>query len=97
MADLDGDGLDDVALGTGRGLEILWATGPGAFSAADAMYAPVVTRLDTYQIAVSPPARTYMDAVLSHPSFIAWKAAALAEPWTISDYEAGHEAVETFR
>jgi len=98
---------DELAQNVAR-IEEIWqrtrnsfrAAGPflfGAFSAADAMYAPVVTRLDTYQIAVSPPARTYMDAVLSHPSFIAWKAAALAEPWTISDYEAGHEAVETFR
>ena len=41
----------------------------GAFSAADAMYAPVVTRLDTYQIPVAAETRAYMDAILNHPAF----------------------------
>ncbi len=35
VADLDNDGFADVALGTGRGLEVLWSTGPGTFSSAD--------------------------------------------------------------
>lgn len=89
-------------------IEAIWAetrtkfrtTGPylyGAFSAADAMYAPVVTRLDTYQIPVRPETRAYMDTILAHPDFVAWKAAALKEPWSIQDYEAGHTAVETYR
>lgn len=69
----------------------------GNFSAADAMYAPVVTRLDTYQIPVTPAARTYMDTVLAHPAYLAWKKAALAEAWTIPEYEAGHEAVANYR
>jgi glutathione S-transferase len=69
----------------------------GAFSAADAMYAPVVTRLDTYQISVQPESRAYMDTVLSHPEFVSWKTAALKEPWSIEDYEAGHTVVEAFR
>ncbi len=67
------------------------------FSAADAMYAPVVTRLDTYQIPVRPETRQYMDTMLAHPSFVAWKDAALKEPWDIADYAAGHTAVETYR
>lgn len=67
----------------------------GDFSAADAMFAPVVTRFETYQIPVAPDTRRYMDNVLNHSAVLAWKAAALAEPWTITDYEAGHEAVET--
>lgn len=68
----------------------------GAFSAADAMYAPVVTRLDTYQIEVDAPTRAYMDAVLAHPAFVRWRTEALAEPWTIEKYEAGETAVEVF-
>ena len=45
----------------------------GAFSAADAMYAPVVTRLDTYSIAVDPVSRDYMDTILALPAFQAWR------------------------
>lgn len=62
----------------------------GAFSAADAMFAPIVTRFDTYQIPVDADTRGYMNHVLAHPAFVAWKRDALTEPWTISDYEAGH-------
>lgn len=51
----------------------------GAFSAADAMFAPVVTRLDTYSWPVAADTRTYMDAVLALPAFLAWKAGADAE------------------
>ncbi|MCB1483993.1 MAG: glutathione S-transferase, partial [Hyphomicrobiaceae bacterium] len=69
----------------------------GNFCAADAMFAPVVTRLDTYQVPVAADTRAYMDAVLTFPAFAAWKSAALAEPWTIEEYEDGHEAVETYR
>lgn len=69
----------------------------GNFSAADAMFAPVVTRLDTYQIKVAPAARDYMDTVLAHPAFVAWKKAALLEPWTIPEYEAGHVAADAKR
>jgi glutathione S-transferase len=68
----------------------------GAFSAADAMYAPVVTRLDTYQVAVDATARAYMDAVLTHPAFVRWRTEALAEPWTIDAYETGETPVEIF-
>ena len=68
----------------------------GEFSAADAMYAPVVTRLDTYQIAVDAETRAYMDAVLGHPAFTAWRTAALQEPWTIPHYEEGHQAADVY-
>lgn len=67
------------------------------FSAADAMFAPVVTRLDTYHIPVQSGTRDYMDAVLAHPAFVAWKEAALKEPWDIPEYEAGHEPVKSLR
>lgn len=68
----------------------------GDFTAADAMYAPVVTRLDTYQIPVDAEARAYMDAVLQHPAFTAWRSAALQEPWAIPHYEEGYEAAEVY-
>ena len=68
----------------------------GAFTAADAMYAPVVTRLDTYQVEVDTATRAYMDAVLAHPAFVRWRTEALAEPWTIDTYEAGETPVEIF-
>lgn len=68
----------------------------GDFSAADAMYAPVVTRFDTYQVAVDAETRAYMDAVLTHPAFVAWRTAALLEPWTVAHYEEGHEVAEVF-
>lgn len=52
----------------------------GAFSAADAMYAPVVSRLRTYGVEVDPDSRAYMDAVWSHPPMTDWGGAAEGEP-----------------
>ena len=104
--DLGSDVADNV-----RRLEGIWSEtrvrfgeksvspGPflyGAFSAADAMYAPVVTRLDTYQIRVSPAARRYMDTVLGSPAFVQWRNAGLAEPWSVAHYETGWTAVDVF-
>ncbi len=68
----------------------------GAFSAADAMYAPVVTRFESYQIPVRESTRAYMDTILGHPAFVAWRSAALVEPWSIPEYAAGHTVVESF-
>jgi glutathione S-transferase len=68
----------------------------GGFTAADAMFAPLATRLDTYQIRLAPQTRIYVDALLAHAAFVAWKRAALAEPWAIGHYEAGWSAAETF-
>lgn len=59
----------------------------GGFGNADAMYAPVVTRFDTYDIKVSPESRAYMDAVMATPAFRTWKEAALQEDWVLSDVE----------
>lgn len=53
----------------------------GAFSAADAMYAPVVHRLDRYGWAVEPDTRAYLDAVIALPSMQRWTAAAREETW----------------
>ena len=59
----------------------------GVFGAADAMYAPVVSRLHTYAVTVSPVARAYMDAVMALPAWAEWRAAALKEPWILPDDE----------
>jgi glutathione S-transferase len=76
----------------GAGGEFLY----GAFSAADCMYAPLVSRLDTYQVDLASQTRQYVNAVLEHPAFVKWKTDALAEPWGITHYENGWTAVETF-
>ena len=68
----------------------------GAFSAADAMYAPLATRLDTYGFDLAPQTRAYVDAILAHPAFVKWRGEALAEPWSITHYEDGWSAAETF-
>jgi len=55
----------------------------GPFSNADAMFAPVVTRFNTYDVKVSGESRAYMEAVLATPAFKTWEKAAREEPWTI--------------
>jgi glutathione S-transferase len=59
----------------------------GAFGAADAMYAPVVSRFHTYGVAVGPVSRPYMDAVMALPAWAEWRAAALREPWILAEDE----------
>ena len=59
----------------------------GGFSNADAMFAPVVTRFDTYAIKVAPDTRAYMDAMLATPAFQKWRAAALKEKWVVPSDE----------
>ncbi len=53
----------------------------GSFSAADAMYAPVVTRFDTYGGQLAPDIRAYVDTILALPAMKEWYAGAAAEPW----------------
>jgi glutathione S-transferase len=60
----------------------------GAFCAADAMYAPVATRIHTYGIAVSRQALAYVEAVMALPAFAEWKADALKESWIVPEDEA---------
>jgi glutathione S-transferase len=59
----------------------------GSFGAADAMYAPVVSRFHTYGISVSPVSRAYMDAVMALPAWKEWHAAAVKEPWELAEDE----------
>jgi glutathione S-transferase len=59
----------------------------GGFGAADAMYAPIVSRLHTYGMDVSSAARSYMDAVMALPGWAEWTAAARREPWVMQRCE----------
>jgi glutathione S-transferase len=62
------------------------AAGPflfGAFSAADAMYAPVIWRFHTYAVDVSAAARAYMSAMMALPAWQEWRDAARREPWVL--------------
>jgi glutathione S-transferase len=59
----------------------------GKFSAADAMYAPVVSRFHTYAVDVGPAARAYMNAVMALPAWAEWTSAAVKEPWVLPEDE----------
>lgn len=87
--------VDAVAADLHR-LETLWggllasSGGPylfGAFTAADAMFAPVATRIRTYALPVSDLAAGYVEAIYSFPAFQDWLALALHEPWIVDDDE----------
>jgi glutathione S-transferase len=89
---------DDTAANVAR-IDAMWADcrarfgsgGPflfGRFSAADAMYAPVVSRFHTYGIDVSVPSAAYMQAMMALPAWQEWCAAALKEEWVLQADEA---------
>lgn len=59
----------------------------GQFSAADAMFAPVVTRFTTYGVEISGAASAYADAICGLPALRAWIAGAQAETEVIAKYE----------
>jgi glutathione S-transferase len=79
-------------------VEALWrearkrfgAGGPflfGEFSAADAMYAPVVMRFRTYAVKVSPETSRYCEAMLAAPGVRAWIEEALKEKEFVAEDE----------
>jgi glutathione S-transferase len=79
-------------------IEQLWAdcrrefgkAGPflfGAFSAADAMFTPIASRLETFDIPVKKDTRAYMEAVLNTPAFLKWKEDSKSEKWIVTDDE----------
>ncbi|WP_262027699.1 glutathione S-transferase family protein [Microvirga sp. Mcv34] len=69
----------------------------GAFTAADAMYAPLATRLDTYSIDLDTTTRAYVDAILALPAFQEWRSAAMTEEWVVAADEVDEEAIENYR
>lgn len=60
----------------------------GQFSAADAMYAPIVNRFDVYDLAADDDTLAYMAAVKSHTAWRDWQAVALKETWIVVEDEA---------
>jgi glutathione S-transferase len=71
-------------------INAIWseAKGPflfGAFTAADAMYAPVVLRFRTYEVAVDN--RAYYDAMLALPAMKEWIAASEREKESLPQFE----------
>lgn len=69
----------------------------GAFSAADAMFAPVTSRFTTYSVALDPVSAAYVAAVQATAGFQAWREAALAEPWIVAEDELDEPVLTDFR
>jgi glutathione S-transferase len=68
------------------------ANGPwlfGEFSVADAMYAPVVLRFNTYGTQISENARWYIATVIEDRYLQEWVLASKSEPWEIEASEVG--------
>lgn len=61
----------------------------GAFSAADAMYAPVASRFHTYGVELPEPLRAYQATVLGSAAMREWAALAGAEAERIDHEEVG--------
>jgi glutathione S-transferase len=59
----------------------------GAFSVADAMFAPVVLRFDTYAVPLDTLNRDYADAVLALPAVRTWINDARAETEVLEKFE----------
>ena len=59
----------------------------GDFSIADAMYAPVATRFQTYSVPVNPNTRNYIDTLYRSPAFKLWQEQAKQEKEKIARYE----------
>ncbi len=59
----------------------------GDFTIADAMYAPVVSRFDTYGLTENAAAAGYCATMKALPVWQEWETAALVEPWTVKSDE----------
>ncbi len=60
----------------------------GERSIADAMFAPVATRLRTYSVAAPEAAQAYCAVLFADSAFQQWERAAHEETWTIEETEA---------
>ncbi len=60
----------------------------GRFSTADAMYAPVVLRFNSYGIKIGDSQRAYMETIMSLGSMQEWLAEAVREKEFIPEYDA---------
>lgn len=65
--------------------------GPFLFGAqrtmADAMYAPVCTRFQTYDVKIDPVSQAYCDLMLNQPEMKEWAKGAKSEPLDIDELE----------
>ncbi|MEJ8474112.1 glutathione S-transferase family protein [Roseibium algae] len=59
----------------------------GDFTIADAMYAPVVSRFETFMLTDDKVALAYMDRMIALPAWQEWRAAALQESWIVAEDE----------
>ncbi len=59
----------------------------GTFSAADIMFAPIVTRFVTYGFTLPGFAQSYADTMMSHAWMTEWYEGATQEEWTIEKFE----------
>jgi glutathione S-transferase len=82
----------DLVAGDLKRVERLWGElisrsgGPylfGSFTAADAMFAPVATRIRTYELPVTDLAMEYVEAIYALPAFQEWLSAAVKEAWVV--------------
>ncbi|MEM7069815.1 MAG: glutathione S-transferase family protein [Pseudomonadota bacterium] len=78
-------------------IEEIWAQcieksgGPflfGEFSIADAMFAPVINRLEVYCLSNADVVKKYSKAMKSLPAWQEWEEAGVAEPWIVDEDEA---------
>ncbi len=90
------DVSDDVRRDVAR-IEEIWreclevSGGPflfGEFCNADAMYAPVVNRLEIYELSQAACVTNYSATMKSLPAWQQWQAAGKAEPWIYPEDEA---------
>ncbi len=58
----------------------------GQFSIADAFYAPVVMRFQTYGVFLAPALQAYMERVIAHPAVARWIDEAKAEIEMLPDH-----------
>ena len=59
----------------------------GAFSNADAMFAPVVNRLEIYALSRHKAVLAYGEAMKALPAWKEWERAGRAEPWIVAEDE----------
>lgn len=58
----------------------------GDFSIADAFYAPVVMRFNSYRVPLAPALQAYVERVVTHPAVARWITEAQAEKEVLPDH-----------
>ncbi|MES2535262.1 MAG: glutathione S-transferase family protein [Pseudomonadota bacterium] len=59
----------------------------GDFSIADAYFAPVVMRFQTYAVSLAPALQAYVERIVEYPAVMQWMRDARAEPEFIAKYD----------